>query len=73
MCFKGEDACAAPDDFTVDFDDRGMDANESDGTDWGLDDGVKKCGAQVDLGDMAWFVWYREATNPEGKIFVNLV
>mgnify|MGYP001608477958 CR=1 FL=1 len=41
---EGEDDCADTGDFTVDFVDRGMDSNETDGTDWGEDDGFRKCG-----------------------------
>ena len=41
---EGEDACTSDDDFTVDFDDRGMGGNPSDGTDWGTADDVLKCG-----------------------------
>ena len=56
---EGEDACGAEDDFTVDFNDRGMGGNPSDGTDWGMADGVPKCGvAGVDSGQ--WFVFVRE-------------
>ena len=57
--FEGEDMCASEDDFTVDFDDRGMDSDQEDGTDWGEDDGWPKCG----WGDAAggqWLVWLRE-------------
>ena len=54
---EAEDGCAAPDDFTFDFDDRGMDSNQNDGTDWGRDDNVPKCGAN-DVG-ASWFVWFR--------------
>jgi hypothetical protein len=57
--FVGEDACGDTADFTVDFDDRGMDAHQSDGTDWGEDDGTAKCGRSgVDAGQ--WFVFARE-------------
>ena len=54
----GEDTCADQDDFAVDFDDRGMDGDEADGTDWGEDDGKKKCTAS-NSGD-AWFIFVRE-------------
>lgn len=57
---EGEDACAAVGDFTVDFDDRGMDSNQSDGTDWGLDDGTFKCGVSG-ISSGTWFVWARES------------
>ena len=46
-------------DFTVDFDDRGKDSNESDGTDWGEDDGILKCGSS-NLSSGAWHIWVRE-------------
>jgi hypothetical protein len=54
----GEDTCADGDDFTVDYDDRGMDGDEGDGTDWGEDDGKKKCG-DSNAGE-AWFMFVRE-------------
>ena len=54
----GETTCEDPDDFTVDFNDRGLDGNETDGTDWGEDDGAPKCGASY-AADGAWFVWVR--------------
>ena len=63
--FEGEKSCDALEDFTVDFNDRGMDSNESDGTDWGLDDNVWKCGARAcdpTRDDCAWFVWVRRST-----------
>jgi cysteine-rich repeat protein len=56
---EGEDSCAATDDFTVDFDDRGMDSNQADGTDWGEDDGAFKCGVSG-LVVGKWFIWVRE-------------
>jgi len=55
---EGEDDCGATDDFTIDFDDRGMDSNESDGTDWGSDDGTDKCG-NASAGKQ-WFLFVRE-------------
>ena len=55
----GEDNCSSIDDFTVDFDDRGMDGDEADGTDWGEDDGVEKCGTETPENG-AWFIWVRE-------------
>ncbi|MEZ4237208.1 MAG: MopE-related protein [Myxococcota bacterium] len=55
---EGEDTCGDTDDFTVDFDDAGMDSDEADGTDWGEDDGKEKCGA-AGSGE-AWFVFVRE-------------
>jgi len=53
-----EDGCGDTGDFTVDFDDHGMDSNQSDGTDWGEDDGTRKC-ATNNVG-AAWQVWVRE-------------
>jgi len=58
---EGEDYCASPDDFSVDFADRGMDSNEEDGTDWGMDDGLAKCGTLVGEG-YAWFLFVREGS-----------
>ena len=56
---EGEDSCESDDDFTLDFDDRGMGGNGSDGTDWGEADDVLKCGIEgVDTGQ--WFVFVRE-------------
>jgi hypothetical protein len=56
---EGEDYCGDNGDFTVDFDDRGMDSNQSDGTDWGEDDTQLKCG-RSGLADGQWFVFARE-------------
>ena len=56
---EGEDSCSDTSDFTVDFDDRGMDSNQSDGTDWGEDDSQRKCGISGVL-DGAWHIWVRE-------------
>ncbi|MCA9540133.1 MAG: hypothetical protein KC620_14645, partial [Myxococcales bacterium] len=56
---EGEDSCGDTSDFTVDFDDRGMDNNQSDGTDWGEDDGARKCG-RSGLGGGQWFIFARE-------------
>jgi Notch-like protein len=56
---EGEDTCGDTGDFSVDFADRGMDSNESDGTDWGEDDNSKKCG-QRGLATGQWFVFARE-------------
>jgi hypothetical protein len=58
---EGEDACGDEEDFTVDFDDRGMDGNQLDGTDWGEDDSVAKCGEMLPTADSAWFLFVREA------------
>ena len=54
---EGEDNCGAGEDFTIDFDDRGMDSDQNDGTDWGSDDGNHKCGR--DGTGASWFVWFR--------------
>ena len=56
---EGEDSCNSTTDFTVDFDNRGMDSDQSDGTDWGEDDTARKCGASGLAGGQ-WFVWARE-------------
>ena len=57
---EGEDRCDSVDDFTVDFDDRGIDGNESDGTDWGEDDNMRKCGVERSRTlDGQWFIWVR--------------
>jgi len=56
---EGEDTCGDTGDFSVDFDDRGMDSDESDGTDWGEDDSSRKCGVRG-LSDGQWFMWARE-------------
>lgn len=56
---EGEDACNDTSDFSVDFRDRGMDSNEVDGTDWGEDDQLRKCGARNDV-EGQWFVFARE-------------
>ncbi len=56
---EAEDSCSDTGDFTVDFDDRGLDSDQSDGTDWGEDDGLRKCGTSGLLGGQ-WFVYTRE-------------
>ncbi len=56
---EGEDYCGDTGDFTVDFDDRCMDSNQSDGTDWGEDDSSHKCG-RSGLGAGQWFIFFRE-------------
>ena len=56
---EGEDTCDDAGDFTVDFDDRGMDGNADDGTDWGTDDGVAKCG-RSGVRDAQFLVFVRE-------------
>ncbi len=55
---EGEDSCGDSGDFTVDFDDRGMDSNQSDGTDWGEDDSTGKCG--ISPGGQSWYIFVRE-------------
>ena len=60
---EGEDSCGDAGDFTVDFDDRGMDATQSDGTDWGEDDSARKCG-QSGIGSGEWYIWVREGQPP---------
>ena len=54
---EGEDSCSDNGDFTVDFDDRGMDNNQNDGTDWGEDDGTMKCGV---TNGAEFFIFMRE-------------
>ncbi len=56
---EGEDSCGDTGDFTVDFDNRGMDGTQTDGTDWGEDDNVQKCGS-VQSGTYYFFIWVRE-------------
>ena len=58
---EAEDSCSDTGDFTLDFDDRGMDGNQWDGTDWGRDDGQWKCGSTQCHGHLGctWFVWTR--------------
>lgn len=56
---EGEDYCSAYDDFTVDFDDRGLNGNENDGTDWGYDDYNPKCGTTLSFGQGQWFIFVR--------------
>ena len=36
-----------------------MDGDEADGTDWGEDDDIGKCGTETPENG-AWFVWIRE-------------
>ena len=55
---EGEDRCRDPRDFTIDFDDRGLDGDQSDGTDWGLDDDMPKCGIEGAF-EGSWSVWVR--------------
>jgi hypothetical protein len=58
---EGEDTCDDEGDFAVDFNDRGMDGNPADGTEWGEDDFVGRCGRDGVL-DGQWFVFARERT-----------
>ena len=60
---EGEDTCSDTGDFTVDFADRGMDSDQSDGTDWGEDDTAMKCG-RSGLNAGQWFVFARELGGP---------
>ncbi len=53
---EGENGCGTAQ-FTIDFDDRGVAGDPSDGTDWGMDD-VEKCGTEGAGG--AWFIFVRE-------------
>ncbi len=62
---EGEDACCDGGDFTVDFDDRGMDSNQDDGTDWGQDDGSPKCGTTGS--GQQWMIWVRESGGGGGN------
>ncbi len=57
---EGEDYCGDTGDFTVDFDNRGMDTDQRDGTDWGEDDGTKKCGYAYGNSNASWQIWVRE-------------
>ncbi len=54
---EAENSCGSGSDFALDFDDRGIAGNPSDGTDWGEDAGVKKCGSSYS--GESWFVWNR--------------
>jgi hypothetical protein len=56
---EGEDSCDAPDDFAIDFDDRGKDSVQADGTDWGKDDNARKCG-RSGLAGGQWMLLVRE-------------
>ena len=58
---EAEDSCGDTGDFTLDFDDRGMDNDQQDGTDWGEDDSSRKCGTTGDAPEGAWFIWFRPA------------
>ena len=57
-----EDSCGDVNDFTIDFDDKGIDgASERDGTDWGEDDIQLKCAtARARELDGQWFIFVRE-------------
>ncbi|MBX2796696.1 MAG: hypothetical protein KTR31_03470 [Myxococcales bacterium] len=56
---EGEDFCTDTSDFAIDFDDRGILGNRFDGTDWGEDNGLEKCGSTVPATG-AWFIFVRE-------------
>ncbi|MBM4320991.1 MAG: hypothetical protein FJ125_13825 [Deltaproteobacteria bacterium] len=59
---EGEDGCNAPDDFTVDLTDGGMNGDGSDGTDWGLVDGIPRCGSPLtgeEAARTSWWIWAR--------------
>ena len=62
--FEGEDTCDDTGDFAVDFNDRGLDGDPNDGTDWGEDDFVGRCGLG-DVLDGQWFVFARERMDRE--------
>lgn len=62
--FEGEDTCASDTDFTVDFDNGGMD--RTDPTDWGNDDGTGLCGSTSSTG--VWMIWVREALCSNGLL-----
>jgi cysteine-rich repeat protein len=57
---EGEDSCGDTGDFTIDFDNRGMDSNQTDGTDWGEDDGSRKCGSSYGGTNASWQIWVRK-------------
>jgi cysteine-rich repeat protein len=63
---EGEDYCGDTGDFTIDFDNRGMDSNQTDGTDWGEDDSSKKCGSSYGNSSASWQIWVRERAGGTG-------
>ncbi|RVU40707.1 DUF4215 domain-containing protein [Lujinxingia sediminis] len=63
----GEDSCGDAGDFTVDFDDRGVGGNPTDGTDWGKADGETKCASVQDVDEGVWHIWSRETTCFDGR------
>ena len=63
---EGEDYCGDTGDFTVDFDNRGMDSNQTDGTDWGEDDSSKKCGSSYGGSNASWQIWVRDRADGIG-------
>ncbi len=66
---EGERSCSSDGDFSIDFDDRGIGGNPSDGTDWGEDEHTMKCGASgVSTG--TWFIWVRGATD-SSRVFTD--
>ncbi|MEM6926365.1 MAG: MopE-related protein [Myxococcota bacterium] len=56
---EGEYTCSSLTDFTVDFDDRGMDATSRDQSDWGEDDREALCGTVIEPEGAAWFLLVR--------------
>ncbi|MCB9541925.1 MAG: hypothetical protein H6703_05695 [Myxococcales bacterium] len=66
--FEGEDACAAADDFALDFDGRAL-GEGPDPTDWGLFDGLPRCGDGPVAPDARWLVYAREPrAEPLGRV-----
>ncbi len=58
---EGEDRCGDADDFSIDFNDRGMKSDIDDGTDWGEDGRRLKCGVSG-VRNGQWFIFVREIT-----------
>lgn len=54
---EGEDYCGDTNDFSIDFDDRGIGSISGDGTDWGEDAALPKCGT---TSGEAFFIFIRE-------------
>eukprot|EP01051_Picozoa_sp_SAG22_P026578 SAG22_NODE_8458_length_654_cov_1.318919_1_plen_133_part_10 len=59
---EGESHCRSPDEFAVDFDDRGL-GGRSDDTDWGRKNGASVCGETVDPEQGAWYLWYKPGSS----------
>ena len=57
--FEGEDDCDDEADFAIDFDDRGNDGDDADGTDWGESNLEARCGG-LPIEDGQWFIFVRE-------------